>query len=182
MGEVKTYMRTKRIPVWQRWQSLDAKSAAAQCAHDNCVNLEGWNENHPGDCGIVLVALEEEKETQECGSLFSCPFIFIVLKFLVFVSRLIAKLFLQSSFFLIHGRHHTLDRNSPSMLCLDLHAGRIAPLSLGDKIIFSGPRELAHLGDSFDLQHLIHWAGWLMSVISALGRWRQHLAAQQLSE
>lgn len=65
MGEVKTYMRTKRIPVWQRWQRLDAKSAAAQCAHDNCVDLEGWNENHPGDCGIVLVAVEEEKETQE---------------------------------------------------------------------------------------------------------------------
>lgn len=95
MGEVKTYMRTKRIPVWQRWQSLDAKSAAA---HDNCVDLESWNGNHPGDCGIVLVALEEEKETQECGSLFSRPFIFIVLKFLFFVSRLIAKLFLQSSF------------------------------------------------------------------------------------
>lgn len=176
MGEVKTYMRTKRIPVWQHWRSLDAKSAAAQCAHDNCVDLEGWNESHPGDSGIGLVAMGEEKETQECGSRFSNPFIFIVLKFL-FVSRLIAKLFLQSFFFLIHVRHHTLDRNSPSMLCLDLHAGRIASLSLGDKIIVSGPRELAHLGKSFDLQHLIHWAWWLMSVISALGRWRQHLAA-----
>lgn len=171
------YMRTKRIPMWQHWQSLDAKSAAAQCAHNNCVDLEGWNENHPGDSGIGLVAVGEEKETQECGSRFSNPFIFIVLKFLFFVSRLIAKLFLQSFFFLIHVRHHTLDRNSPSMLCLDLHAGRITSLSLGDKIIVSGPRELAHLGESFDLQHLIHWAWWLMSVISALRRWRQHLAA-----